>query len=244
MIGYEPSTRDDFSYIQEQSAAYGFSPVLVLDCTEDLEMLRSYLDEAMGRGWEIMLTGSFFSDEVNETVREVRTSLRERELTDTDIFLLRNSYENERNKQMLQGDGFAGYAIYADAPSDGWTEDGLFYFDYGYIREAGTNIGSRMSSVYSGKVSSIIVFEMEARNDGSLPEGEIVEILNATQQYTAYEDCEYASVAETVGELSSARDAEAVRRSTYDAYAKRQREKMKELNEQIEAIYAEGSKAE
>lgn len=237
IVGFELSDVSDLSYIRELADTWQFSPVLVLDCTDELETLETYLDAAADTGWEIMLFGSSFSEAVNENVLAVRAALAERGLEDTGVFVLRRDYASTGNIQLLMEDGFIGYTEYNDTPAAGFTQDGMVHFDYSYMQSENETISSRLSLAYANKAAILALFDLAMVQNGTISESYVTSVLNTIGQYAEYEDGCFSTVADAVEELQSAQAIVEARQEEYDAYAAQQQERIDELNEIISEIY-------
>ena len=236
LIAFELSDPADLTYFQSQAEKYGFSPILVLDCTETLPTLLSCLDAAGETGWEIMLFADSFSETVNENVLSVREALTSRGMADTGVFLLRMDSASEQNIQTLIDDGFLGYTIYSENPTAGYTGEGIFYFDYSYMRTPNETINSRLSLAYANKCPMLVLFEMESVGNGALPESYVVSVLELAATFAGYADAEFSTVAQVLSSLETMRQIEAQRQSAYDAYAALQQSRIDALTARIAEI--------
>ncbi|MCD7864408.1 MAG: hypothetical protein LUG61_13105 [Lachnospiraceae bacterium] len=236
MVGFALSGMSDLSYIGEKAEAYGFAPVLVIDCTMEMEDIEAIVDAA-DKDWEIMLYASDFSEESNENVVVVMDYLESIGREHTGVFFLRSDYSSARNIQLLIEDGFIGYTGYSDSPTAGQTEDGLIYFDYSYLTASGTTITSRLASLYSSKSTIIVAFDMASINSGSLSETYVVSLFDTLQNYAEKEDCSFCTAADAVQELSEVNSIEAANQEAYEEQAAEIQERMEELKETIAQIY-------
>ncbi len=189
MVGFEPNSVDDFEYINEQAEVYGFSPVILIDCTDEMSLIKDLIQEADDYEFEIMLTASKFSESENESVMDVLTYLNKQKIEQCGVFLLRSNYETSANKELLIGDGFTGYVLYSDYPKYDCTDEGIVSFDYSYIRQNSTAIDTKVAYAYTAKASELIVFDLEAIND-TLSENGIANVLDLVDEYV--EEYEYS----------------------------------------------------
>ncbi len=238
LVGFLVSEVSDISYIEEKAVAYDFVPVLVLDCTEELTEIEA-LVEAADADWEIMLYASGFSEDVNDEVLAVMAWLDSVEREYADVFFLRDDFCTTSNLQLLQEDGFIGYTSYHSAsPTEGQTDEGMVYFDYSYLTTSGTSVTSRISALYSGKTSMLVVFDMASINSGALSEAYVTSLLDTMQGYAAKEDCSFSTVAETVQRLSEVLAIEEGNQKAYEEQAAELQEQIEALEETIADIYA------
>lgn len=236
MIGFVPSDTSDLSYIVKKAETYGFTPVLVIDCTMEMEDVEAIVGAA-DEDWEIMLYASDFSEESNEDVVSVMDYLESTGREHTGIFFLRSDYSSAGNIQLLVEDGFIGYTYYSDPPTAGQTEDGLVFFDYSYLTASGTTITSRLASLYSRKSAMIVTFDMASINAGSLSETYVISLFDTMQSYADKEDCSFITVADAVLELSEVNAIEAANREACEEQAAEIQARIEELQEIIAEIY-------
>lgn len=238
MVGFIASELSDIEYISDKAQAYGFSPVLVVDCTMDISDIEEIV-EAADENWEIMLYVSSFSEESNESVLTVLSYLDSIEKDETGVFFLRNDYASDENIRLLADDGFIGYTLYhSSSPAAGQTGDGSVYFDYSYIRSDEGTIDDRLSVLYSNKASMLIVFDMDKINSGEISGSYITGVLDKIQNYASQENCCFATVEEVVWELSEINMTEAELQAEYEEQAAEIQERMDELEEIISEIYS------
>ncbi|MCD8021181.1 MAG: hypothetical protein LUF92_16890 [Clostridiales bacterium] len=237
MIGFVVEDASDLTYIKEKADACQLSPILVLDCTMERDVLEEIIEEA-DESWEIMLYAAPFSEETNEDVLSVISYLKSEDREYSDVFFLRSDYNNEDNLKRLKRDGFSGYTSYhSNDPVSGQTEDGTVYFDYSYLSSSGISVSSRISALYGNKAAMIIAFSMTSINNESMSDTYVESTLENIRQYTANSDCAFSTIKKVVKELSSINDIEAENQSDYEEKSKIIQEQIDELEETIEEIY-------
>lgn len=236
LVGFVPSDVSDLSYIEEKSQTYDFTPILVLDCTMEMENVEAII-EAVEGDWEIMLFSPAFSEDINENVLSVLSLLEAENIEHSGVFLLRSDYSSTANIQLLADDGFIGYTNYnEDHLQIGQTEDGLIYFEYSYLTSSDTTVSSRLYSLYSSKSSMIVAFDMASINSGALPEAYVDALFDTMQAYTEYDDCTFSTVADVIQELSNVNSIEAENQAAYEEQAAQIQERIDELQEIIDGI--------
>ncbi|MCD7749704.1 MAG: hypothetical protein LUH42_06610, partial [Oscillospiraceae bacterium] len=238
-VASDESADSYISYIDEKASAYNFSPVLIVDCTMDMDIIEEIIDAA-DESWEIMLYASSFSEEVNDSVLSVISYLASINREHCGIFFLRGDSSTASNIQLLVDDGFIGYTDYnSESPKAGQTEDGSVYFDYSYLTTSGTTVSSRITALYRNKAAMIIAFDMASIQSGALTEAYVVSLLDRMQAYTENDDCSFSTVAAVTEKLSEINTIEAELQADYEAQAAEIQERIDELEELIEEIYAE-----
>ncbi|MCD8049976.1 MAG: hypothetical protein LUG52_10395 [Clostridia bacterium] len=240
MVGFVVSKEADLDYIKTVSEEFDFEPVVIVDCTEGLSDVRDLLDTACDARWEIMLTASSFSENVNSDVVEILSYIKDIGARSADVFLLRNDSYTNKNVQLLIDDGFVGYTKYNQStPMAGVTDEGYVYFDYSYLQSMQTSVSDRLYSLCANKTALIVAFDMDAVNSGSVTDDYVAALLERLGDYATEGQCRIASVEEVVIELSSANKTEEERRAEYEEYAAQQQVRIDELEEIVREIYSQ-----
>ena len=237
LVGYKVYGLDDVAMIQEQAEKYGFSPVIVLDCVMEIKELTNLIQSVADKGWEIMLTGSPVTDGIYETVTQVREVLGQYGISDTKVFLLKNSDYSEETVEKLKDNGFKGYTCFSDTVANGCEENGMVYFEYWYVQRGDASMAKKMDLMIADRKSMVVVFDLESMHTDSLPEEAIAERLELMEEYVKQEKMVYSSTEEIVEELSDINDVRAQRQEEFEKYAAQQQEKIDELEEKIQKIY-------
>lgn len=238
MVGFNISDVSDLSYIEEKAETYGFYPVLVINCTINLEIIKRIIDEA-DKALEIMLYTDSSIDEVNDDILSVIAYLEAEGRDYSGVFLLRDAYSSTTNIKVLIDDGFIGYTNYNDeALNVGQTEDGMIYFEYHYLSTEDTDISERLSYLYSRKSSMIVVFDMSSINSGSLSESYVISLLDLMQNYADGYNCSFSTVANVVEELSKINAIESANQEEYEKEVQELQDKIDELKAYISEIYS------
>ncbi len=238
IVGYIVSSEDDIAIAEEQAAEYGFSPVIVLDCTDDLTELESLALAASASGHEIMLTAYVFDEQANETVKSLMTYMDANSIEFDDIFLLRSDYYADENVDMLVSDGFVGFTVYSSTPSSGITEDGYVTFDYSYLTVDSSSY-TRFTSCYSNLASMVIAIDLDSIRVGDLTEGFVTTLLTTLSSYAENDDCEFSSVPATKESLLEENESMQEKLAEYEAYVAECEARIDELEEIVAEIYAQ-----
>ena len=237
LVGYRMYAPEDMAMIREQAETYGFSPVIVLDCTMEIKQLTNIIQSVADKGWDIMLTGSPITDEINENVTQVREVLSQSGLSDTGVFLLKSSDYSEKNVAKLAENGFKGYTCFSNTVTNGCEENGIIYFEYWYVQKGDTSIQNKLELMVDDRKAMIVVFDLENLHTGFLTEEAITERLDLMADYVKAEKMVFSVTEEIVGQLSNINEVKAQRQAEYEEYAAQQQEKINELKEKINQIY-------
>ncbi len=238
MVGFLVSDASDFTYMQKKAEQFGFTPVLVVDCTMGASPIGTLLRTAPAH-WEIMLYAPLFSAEINQTVLSVRSYLLESGRKDTGIFFLRKGYDTQKNLELLLQDGFVGYTSFHNSPTSGQNWDGSICFDYSNIKSDNTSVTERLSLCYTNKASMIYTLSMSSIRSQDLSDQRVDEILEEIQSYTDRDDCSFATVAEVYQELNSINYINGQEYVLYKAEAARLEQRIQELEQTVDQMYAD-----
>lgn len=241
MIGFLVSDTTDIEYIRNKSVSYGFSPIILIDCTNSIENITKCVTAA-DKEWEIMLYTPQFSSEICDTVVSVKNHLKSLNKKDTGVFFLRKDYYTQQNIDLLSQSGFIGYTIYHDSPTSGQAENGAVYFDYSYIRSSGTAITKRLSDTVNKKASTLVVFDMDSIRTNGLSDKTVCDIINYTKELTEDSSCSYATASETVTELSKINQITKELQYEYEKDTAQLQERINELKNNITNIYSKRDK--
>ncbi len=241
VVGFLASEISDIEYIRQKAELYSLKPVLVIDCTGDMQSIEDLIYRA-DNSWEIMLYASDFSEKTSEKIAYVKAYMKSMGKADCGIFFIRRADMSSDNRDMLMELGFEGYTSFHDYPQAGQRENGTIYFDYSHIKSSDTSVEARLSMCYSGRASMIYIFDMESLHNGSLSENSVTSNLRILQSYASRKNCTFATVAEVAEELSSIRRVEAENKALYEEKAAPMKARIAELRRIIRDIYSEGHK--
>ncbi len=243
MVGFCMSTAEDVEFISSLAEEYGFTPVVVLNCKDDIEDVKSYIDATADRDWEYMLTGTPFTDEMNENILLTLDYLEESGLEDSGFFLLRTSDNGSSKRLMLKEDGFEGYTLYSDTPISGVSDEtGMLYFSYAYVQTFGTSLDAQIEYLTQSCSAMITVFDMGNVNSGKLTETEVRSGLDSIYSRVEAERLVVTTVRETADAIAASAasaQAESEASTEDEAYEQELQERIDRLWEQFRAVYAE-----
>ncbi len=235
-LGVRAVEESDIAWIETLLRGRGISPVLVLDC--ESEKFAEILDAASETGWEIMLTTSPLNAKTNPLITSAMDQIKERELPDSNVFLLRNSDDSAEAVAMLDSDGFSGFARYQSTAGSGIAENGLPWFSYIYYRSVQINLSTWLSSLIGNSGAMIITLDMEAIHSGALTEESVKAFLSAVEQYASEGNLKFTSTGEIIQEINLANASKEERQKMYDEYVAERQTRIDELNGIIDGIYS------
>ncbi len=238
MVGFLVTDAADIPFIQQKAQTFEFSPLLILDCTQDLETIKQ-LVQAAEEGWELMLYVLEFSEESLPNVLAVRECLESIGRKDCGVFHVRSDYGTRENIQLLRENGFSGCTLYQQTPPAGQYADGTIYFDYGRIRSNTVNLISHLADAYARKAATLYIFDMAAVHDATMLEARVDAYLEQIQLYAGKENADYATVAEVVEELSAVNGILAEMQAAQDAKIAELQAQIQQLQDTIDKIYAD-----
>ncbi len=237
LVGFMVSDASDLPYMKALQEQYGFSPVIVLDCTADMTSMPSLSDLA-ATGWEIMLYAPSYSRDVHESVLETRAALQAIDVEDTGVFFLRKGYTTEANVKLLMESGFFGYTVFNDSPASGQTAIGHIFFDYAVL-QSDTSIESRLDAACSAKATMIYTLDMESVREGTIPQEKITEIFDVIKQRVNEGKCSFQTVKQATNSLLSINQIKDDLNAQYEREAAIIRARIDELEDTIRDIYRE-----
>lgn len=237
LIGYCMSSKEEFSLVKKHVQSYGFLPVIVLDCTMQLEALTDLLTVIQGENCEIMLTGTPFSDDVLNTGDSVRELLLAYGFEDNISFLLRGTDDVPENLDKLYKRGYLGLARYDDSVTNGLTDRSIPYIAYNFVSNS-NQLSGGLAQVIQNKSAMIMVFDLSSIKMGKLNKADMITALDDIQKQVNNEAMVYSSVAGALEEIRVRDDLSKVQKQEYEEYEAAQQQRIDELEEKIHDIYS------
>ncbi len=237
-VGFTVTDENDISYIKKQAEIYGFSPVIVLDCTMDSSRIAELLYTA-DMSWETMLYIPFFDNGTSARLISAKASLESLGRKDCGIAFYRTKNISADEIAELRKAGFIGYTFYHDSPVSGQGEDGTIYLDFSYITGDNIIIEDRLSKCYSKNASMMYIFDMNSIRVGNVAEENADAFMRILAEYSNKESCSFSTVSEAATDLLTVNqkkaELEILRDEQADAFEKR----IDELERMISEIYNE-----
>lgn len=230
MIGFAVADTGDIPYIRQKANKYGFSPVIVLDCTMDSSKATAII-EAADKKWEIMLYLPSFADDSVEKLSTAKSALEKAGRKDCGVAFCRIESIAEKELEMLESAGFLGYTVYNSSPLSGQSENGMIYFDFSRITSAAMSVTDRLSLCYVKSASMMYIFDMASIESGAVNEEAVAVFMQSLADYAQKEKCGFATVSETVSALSQI-NAKKAEEAAFRA------ERIKEIETRIEQLDA------
>lgn len=164
MVGYQLNTAGYLYHIRSQSEQYGFSPVIVLDCSEDLWVNQSIIISMLPTDYfEVVFTASSFNESTMENVAKVREAMRGTSLIDTNTFLLRGVFDTEENQALLLENGFDKCFRLNNNVANEVTEEGLALMGYCDMNSrSATSIKNSLEVSAENAISVMYIFDMKS----------------------------------------------------------------------------------
>ncbi len=237
MVGFTVSEPTDASYIRELSAQFGFSPICILDCSTELESIKACID-ACEPEWEIMYYAELLNEASINKAKSISEYLSGVSGKDTGVFFLRGDSQSKAGISLLRENGFSGYTLYHDNPTSWQSENGLVYFDYSHIRTEGSFSAARLAECYANKISMLFVFDLPSIKSDTLSKEKVLSVCEELSKYASYDDCDYATVSETLEVHSVIQDNVKEQKETQEKLLSELQVQIDELNRKINEIYS------
>ncbi len=207
LIGFILSDGSDIPCIQSLKDQYGFSPVIILDCTKPLETVQALI-AAVPPEWELMLYTAQLDSTAQESIADIKTHLNTLGRKDTGILFLRSRAVSDGDLAALRLGGFTGCTLYHDTPAVGQNPDGSVFFEYAsfnasnFDSDGAEAFSQRLEDVYNHKASMLCVFDMEDLQPLETAAEKTRLLLQTIGQYAARSSCSYSTVSAVAEKLS------------------------------------------
>ncbi len=238
MVGFVVNDPSDLAFVRENSQKYQFSPIVIIDCTMQIDNIKACLQE-VDASWEIMMYAQTFSDAVKDGSAAVSEYLESVGKKDTGVFFIRGDAHSEESIALLKEAGFIGYTLYHDSPISWQNSDGMIYFDYSHIKSNSNDLVTyRLSECYSKKASMLFAFDMPCIKAGEISEESVSKVLGELSRYAGFSTCDFSTAAEVVSELTSINDTLQEKAEAYTAAKEKNQPRIEELKKLIAEIYS------
>ncbi len=234
MLGFILSQRSDVGRVKDLSEQYGFTPVFILNCTDDLSTVK-YIIGGIGKNSDIMLYLPTLEPTDWEKAKAVKEYLASVNKPDNGILLIHDKDPDYPPLEQLTEYGFIGYTTYRDEPISNQLDDGTVYFEYTYLKPENFPEGSveafdeRLKIWYESKAAMICVFTIKDINNKSFSTELITAVFDSLKVYTEYTDCDYSTATEVITELSGIN----LKKAEYKA---KKAERTAEINKRIDEL--------
>lgn len=81
LVGFVPASTANFAEIDKLAAEHSLTPVIILDCSQEKDVLTAILKKAVEKDYEVVLAGLQFDESILQTADEMKDSFIERFMT-------------------------------------------------------------------------------------------------------------------------------------------------------------------
>lgn len=81
LFGFVPASTANFAEIDKLAAEHSLTPVIILDCSQEKDVLTAILKKAVAKDYEVVLAGLQFDESILQTADEMKDSFIERFMT-------------------------------------------------------------------------------------------------------------------------------------------------------------------
>lgn len=235
--GFLPTSEQDIPVIEELVQGDDYTPVLILDCSMEMEEQKRILEKIKNKKYDIVLTGMEMNEKVWEQVGTIRDLLPAYGYDQNVNFLLRKSYDTPENLLKLQSLGFQSFSRYSDSIQNGVTDAGIPYLAYRFVRLYESGVGS-INELVKAKAYMVLVFDFETIGKGTMTKKDVSNLLAYIQKLTEEDKLWYCDIREASEEQKKGEESSTARKNEYEAYEAAQQERIEELEEEIREIYS------
>lgn len=235
IVSFVPTSREELTLVKEISAEYSLTPLVVLDCAMDDASVQEIAHRSLLEDLDLLLTGMHFDQTVLERADSVRSFLREGGYGKEPAFLLRNSFDTEKNLELLRQHGYRSLVRYSDSLAVGVDDFGVPYICYGFVRSSDASSGfiSRIAAAHS---NVLVLFSFEDLNSKTISPAMITETLEAIKMQEADGKLVYTTLEEAFISVAEAKSLSQKRREEFEQYKAKREKRIDELEEIISGI--------
>ena len=235
LFGFVPTSVNDFAEIDKLAAAHSITPVIILDCSYEKDVLTTILEKAVAQNYEVVLAGLKFDDDILQTADEMKNLLPED--TKNPAFLLRNSINTEANRDLLQRHGYTNLILYAESLQAGIQENGDPYICYGFFK-APDYFPQYIAQIVSVHTMMLASFDFAAIQKGMYQISDVETFLILTDERKAADELQYVDLSSAFQTVANWNTTQQERQEAYEVYQAEQEAHIQELEEKISEIYS------
>jgi len=234
---FEVSDTEMVDKMLEFTDRYDLAPAIVLDIDltdEDLNAVLEYVD---GQKYEVAYTGEPFNERSIDRLLELREAVSKTSLTDTGLFIIRDSSFCAANVELLRSNGFAGYTVYTDYARVTNKDGELYYCDYSYIVQTGTVITERLKYMITGGTTMVMIFDLNAYEQKRFKDNTVRELVEDVYFYRDSGKMAVSSILGAFNAIDLRAETEAENMKLFETEHRVQLERRAELERLINEYY-------
>ena len=237
LFGFMPVSTDDFTEIDVLAAAHSITPVIILDCALEKDMLMAILKQAVVKNYEVVLAGEQVDNSVLRTADETKKLLTQLEYQKSPVFLLRNKEITKENQELLKERGYSNLIMYNESLHAGMQENGEPYICYGFFI-APNYYSDYISQIVASHTMMLASFDFLEIQKGTFQISDIDNFLTITDNRKAANELRYVDLDDAFQEVVDQNITEQSRKENYEKYKAEQEVHIQELEEKISEIYS------
>ena len=237
LFGFVPESADDFTEIDKLAAEHSITPVIILDCSQEKDVLTAILKKAVEKEYEVVLEGLQFDESILQTADEMKDSLAQLDDTKSPVFLLRNSVNTEKNRNLLNEHGYTELILYDNFLQAGMQENGKPYICYGFFRQP-VYYSDYISQVVTAHTMMLASFDFSTIQSGTLQISDIERFMTLADDQKAANELRYVDLNSAFQAVADQNATQQDRQESYEKYEAEQEKLIQELEEKISAIYS------
>ena len=242
-VGYQITQRSDVELALRHAEQFGFTPVFVLDPT--LDSWRDLLDALQDTACEVVVSVSPCTAE-GAAALELRSALEagDDSVKDTGCFLLRMPDDSPENLNVVADAGYTGCIRHADAGENTVLESGLVTLSYSQIKSGEFSVENRLQKAADAAQTLLFVFDMDAVREGALTEADITHALELITAAWTESGVGPGTVTGAETSVRARAETSAVTGASFEEYTAETRERIAQLEAELDAIYAQWNKGD
>ena len=237
LFGFVPALMDDFIEIDKLAAKHSITPVILLDCSQEKDVLTAILKKADEKDYEVVLAGLQFDESILQTADEMKDLLAQLDDTKSPAFLLRNNVNTEKNRNLLNEHGYTELILYDDSLKAGMQENGKPYICYGFFKQP-VYYSDYISQVVTAHTMMLASFDFSTIQSGTLQISDVERFMTLADDRKAANELRYVDLNSAFQAVADQNATRQERQEAYEKYEAEQKKSIQELEEKISAIYS------
>ena len=237
LFGFVPASTANFAEIDKLAAEHSLTPVIILDCSQEKDVLTAILKKAVEKDYEVVLAGLQFDESILQTADEMKDSLAQLDDTKSPVFLLRNSVNTEKNRNLLNEHGYTELILYDDSLKAGMQENGKPYICYGFFKQP-VYYSDYISQVVTAHTMMLASFDFSTIQSGMLQISDVERFMTLADDRKAANELRYVDLNSAFQAVIDQNATRQDRQESYEKYEAEQKKRIQELEEKISAIYS------
>lgn len=237
IVGFIPTSVDDISTVKQLTAEYAFTPLIILDCAMEENVLQEIAKKTIAENCDLVLAGISFDQAVLEKANSIRKLLPEYGYEKEINFFLRYPSDTEENREALRQHGYPNLIRYNTSLNFGIDELGIPYISYGVVDTSNPNV-SFISQIIAAHSYTVIVFDFADINDEENSQAVVMDFLQIVENEVSNGGLLYMDIREAFSAVMELESLYQKQREEFEQYKTDQQKRIEELEEMIAEIYS------